>query len=90
MKEPLNAPVIVDCYIYYKREGKETHPVQKRYGDEDNLRKALNDALVRFDIISDDKLVVGGETYKTFSDDDCAYVFVWGLSDVFEIKTIGA
>lgn len=89
LKEPINSPIIVDSYVYYEKKGKETYPTQKTYGDEDNLRKAINDAMVRLGIITDDKMVVGGENYKLFADEDCAYVLIWSLSEVFEVKQIG-
>lgn len=86
--EEIVTPCIVDTFIYYRKEGKSKYPITKKYGDEDNLRKAINDALVRFGIIHDDRLIVGGENYKMFSDDDYAFVYIWSIADQPEHRSI--
>lgn len=77
----IDVPVIIDSYIFFQRPGREDlFPIQRRFGDEDNLRKTINDCLVLMGILSDDSLVVGGENYKVFSTEDFAFV------KIFEVK----
>jgi len=76
-KKPyLQHPFILDAYINFDKppRTKEKHPVAKKYGDEDNLRKSIMDALQLMEIIDDDKLCVGGMTYKAFGQENCAYL----------------
>lgn len=71
--------MIVDTYINFKKaENTEMiYPVAKQHGDEDNLRKAILDAMTATRIIGDDSLVLGGENYKAFSDVDCVVAHIW-------------
>ena len=79
--EPLSidSPVIIDSYVQYSAGKKEVHPVSKKYGDDDNLRKAINDALVIAGIIEDDRFCVGGETYKSIGDEDFCLIKIWSV-----------
>lgn len=73
--KPVGEAVVVDMTIYFERSGKTEYPVGKSYGDEDNLRKGVCDGLVKTSILSDDRWIIGGETWKLF-----------GLEDMVEIK----
>lgn len=73
----IEMPVIVDTFINYVKQTRQDSPANKRYGDEDNLRKALSDALTYAQILIDDRFVVGGENYKWFGDEDCCAVYIW-------------
>ena len=77
----IDYPVIIDTYIFFGRplNSKEVYPTAKHYGDEDNLRKAINDCLVDKEIIRDDKLVVGGENFKQFNTDDHAIIKIYSI-----------
>jgi hypothetical protein len=44
---PIVDPVIVDVNFLFRGHGKHEWPVQRAIGDEDNLRKAVCDALVK-------------------------------------------
>lgn len=74
----IDIPVIVDTKIIFERKkNKDKWPIAPRYGDEDNLRKAINDALVDHGTIVDDRLVVGGSNMKVFSDHDMCVVEIY-------------
>ncbi len=81
---PLNIsePVIIDTYISLRpaKSCKLAYPVGLRHGDEDNLRKAINDALVAMHMLADDKLVLGGENYKFFGPEGMCLTLVWSVS----------
>jgi len=66
----IKGAIIVDSYINFEKPPKNKHkyPVSLGWGDEDNLRKAINDALVKYNVIDDDKNVVGGNNFKAFGD----------------------
>lgn len=83
---PLDYPMIVDSYINFRKpeSTEDKYPTGRHYGDEDNLRKAILDAMVATRIITDDSLVVGGENYKAFSDRDCLTVHVWTVVGTFK------
>ena len=87
----IDCPIIVDSYINFFPKPKSrtwpSHPVSPVFGDEDNLRKALNDALqwkhqikgklVKDKIIKDDNLVLGGEHFKAYGDEDYAIIRIY-------------
>jgi len=83
--EPIDYPVIIDLTLLFDRgtPGKSAHqgeyPTAPKFGDEDNLRKAMNDALVTAAIISNDRFVIGGETYKVFAEEDGAIINIWSI-----------
>ncbi len=70
--------MIIDTYIYFDKLKKKTiHPIDRCYGDEDNLRKALLDGLVKYEIIKDDSLVIGGENFKIFDIENWSLIKIW-------------
>ena len=75
--EPVERPITIDTLICFKSDGKSGWPTQKHYGDEDNLRKAINDALQSCGVISDDKYVIGGENVKCFAEDNYCHIKIW-------------
>ena len=77
--ETINEPVIVDTYENFLNRFKKPadHPIHSCYGDEDNLRKGINDALVRYKILADDCMVVGGENFKAFNTEDVALIRIY-------------
>lgn len=79
----IGKPVIIDTYICMKsaKTTKLKHPVGRLHGDEDNLRKAINDGLVDRCIIMDDKLVLGGENFKFFGPEEVCLILIWSVHD---------
>ncbi len=74
MDEPFAEPVQVDCFFRYTRDmsaeleaADAPWPVMADLGDEDKLRRAVNDALTKARVIDDDRLVVGGQTWKRWA-----------------------
>jgi len=73
--------MICDQYYYFKKS-KYTdyeYPVHNQIGDEDNLRKAVNDAMTTCGVIADDRLILGGEQYKQWSDHDYCVVKIYAV-----------
>jgi len=74
----IDFPVIVDCFFFFKfKTSEKKFPTDNAYGDTDNLVKAIYDALspsskvlknstIERKIISDDRLIIGGENFKLF------------------------
>lgn len=77
--EPYAEPVEVHCFFRFDREESRREaaeqgevwpshatewPTAKSVGDEDTLRRAVLDALVKSGVIKDDSLSVGGMNYK--------------------------
>ncbi len=72
--EPYLDAVQVDCFFRYERSmsavleaADAPWPVMPDLGDEDKLRRAVNDALTIAKIIKDDALVIGGMTWKRWA-----------------------
>jgi Holliday junction resolvase RusA-like endonuclease len=79
--KPIAGPVIVDTYIFFdKEELSDPHPIRKEFGDEDNLRKAICDGLVKQGFLVDDAIIVGGENYKVFDTESWSYIEIWTAS----------
>lgn len=78
----IDQPVIIDTYINLKRAktSKMKFPTGRCHGDEDNLRKAINDAIVHQRIITDDKLILGGENYKFFGEEDVCLIVIYSVN----------
>ena len=77
---PIDQPVIVDMMFVFgriPRKDQREFPTDKKYGDEDNLRKGVNDGLVATNILTDDRLVIGGETFKVFGKEDHVTIKIW-------------
>jgi Holliday junction resolvase RusA-like endonuclease len=86
----LEVPVIVDCHFHFKAPQKGgVWPISQTIGDEDNLRKSVNDALVKARIIDDDRYVIGGETSKIFAGEDYVWVFIYSISNEVSCRKIG-
>lgn len=79
-------PVIIDTYINFEAKGKTRHPTAKQYGDEDNLRKAICDALQYGKILEDDRWIVGGNNYKWMGKEDCCLVEIYKVIGEEEIE----
>lgn len=78
LTRPLEGPLVVDMTVYFKRRaGKLPYPTSPMYGDEDNLRKAVNDGLVAYEVIVDDRHIIGGETWKLFSTEDSVEIQIY-------------
>jgi Holliday junction resolvase RusA-like endonuclease len=76
--DPIREPVVMDCYINFHQTGATPFPVATVFGDEDNLRKAVNDCLVMKQILDDDRWVIGGETFKLFTPHNhYAQITIW-------------
>ncbi len=83
-------PVIVDTYINLERAKscKLPFPTGRLHGDEDNLRKALNDALIDRQILTDDKLILGGTNYKMFGPENQCLVVIWSVKHETETVNV--
>ncbi len=85
-------PVIIDTYISVKaaKSCKLKYPTGRLHGDEDNLRKAINDNLVDRQIITDDKLVLGGENFKFFGPEEMCLILIWAVNktETVEIRYV--
>lgn len=78
-------PVIVDTVINFEAKPGAKPPIAIRFGDEDNLRKAICDALTFGKIMVDDRWIVGGENYKWNGSEDCCLVKIYSLEGEEEI-----
>lgn len=76
--------VIVDWYFFFRRPKNPLHkfPVGKSYGDEDNLRKAGNDALQDLGFISDDRFIIGGEQFKQYATEDYVVLKIYSVREM--------
>jgi Holliday junction resolvase RusA-like endonuclease len=78
--DEFNFPMIVDIYINFDRGDKlAPFPIENRYGDEDNLRKAVCDALQAKKVIINDNLILGGSTYKCFNTTDFTLIKIYSV-----------
>ena len=75
-------PVIIDTFVNLKPAPSTEleHPTGKNHGDEDNLRKAICDALVSRHIIADDSLILGGSNFKVYGPENAAII------DIYEVN----
>lgn len=75
-------PLIVDLYINFKKapSSKLNFPTGRNAGDEDNLRKAVCDALVACKHINDDSFIMGGQTMKAWGEEDFAVIDVYSVN----------
>lgn len=74
-KKRIDHPVIVHSYSHFA--GEVGFPTDNHFGDEDNLRKAILDALVHAEILADDRYVIGGENYKLFAEEPYLLVRIY-------------
>lgn len=86
----IEQPVIVDTMINFAKppKSKFEFPSGKNHGDEDNLRKAINDALVSAGILLDDSLVMGGSNAKAFGREDMALIEIWSIADTMAVRDV--
>lgn len=79
-------PVIIDTYINLERAKscKLAFPTGRLHGDEDNLRKAINDALVDRQIVTDDRLILGGLNFKMFGPENQCLIVIWSVHKLTE------
>ncbi len=77
----IDVPCIIDTYINLERAKscKLAFPTGRLHGDEDNLRKAINDALIDREIVTDDKLILGGTNFKLFGSENECLVIIWSV-----------
>lgn len=89
-KFKVEEPVLIDTTINFRRAttSKLHSPSAKNHGDEDNLRKAINDALVSAGILLDDSLVMGGTNTKAFGSEDMALIEIWTISDTMAVRDV--
>lgn len=80
-KKAIDVPIIVDCFFYFEMNTNDKYPVAAKYGDIDNLTKSIYDgmnastSLIRKElvckkIISDDRYIIGGESFKLYDKED--------------------
>lgn len=89
LENPIDEPVMVDVTIYFKppvnyRRHPPKYPISNYYGDIDNLTKAVFDALCLtpkkgWGVISNDRLIVGGESMKLFGDEDYCRIRIYAM-----------
>lgn len=88
----INEPVIVDTFISLlpAKTTKFSHPVGKTsHGDDDNLRKAISDALVFATILEDDCLILGGSNFKFFGPENLTVVQIWSITKTKDVQKYG-
>lgn len=74
----INEPVLVETFITHT--GKHPpHVTAKEYGDLDNQAKAIHDAMVKCNIIHDDRLIVSATQHRAFGDTDFCLVRIWSV-----------
>lgn len=85
----LNMPLLIDVHLHFRAPKKEQmFATSHLIGDEDNLRKTVNDALVKAQIIEDDRLVLGGETSKMYSSTDYVWIFIYAVRNEIAVRKI--
>ena len=90
-KTMIDQPCIIDIYINLTRKVCDIspYPIRPQYGDEDNLRKAINDALqiekdiqkITKKIIYDDRFIVGGEQFKLFHKENGGVIRIYDIEN---------
>lgn len=78
----IDYPVIVDSYMNFTVKGKNEHPTGPHYGDDDNLRKSIADALQAHSVLKDDRYILGGHNYKSWGNTDQCLVKIWTVDGV--------
>jgi Holliday junction resolvase RusA-like endonuclease len=86
---PIERPILVDINIHFGGASKNIWPVSQTIGDEDNLRKSVNDSLVKAGVIHDDRFIIGGETSKIFAGEDYVWIFIYEVSSEVDCFRIG-
>ena len=76
----IDRAVIVDSYVTFKKSDRFELPASRYWGDEDNLRCAINNALQATDMILDDGLVLGGENMKLFGAEDSVEIMIYEVA----------
>lgn len=77
----IKEPIIIDTYIQFSKLHKShSVPIDPKYGDEDNLRKAIMDALQANHIIADDRFVLGGYNFKYLGEEDVAEIRIYKVN----------
>jgi Holliday junction resolvase RusA-like endonuclease len=78
----IDYPVLIDTYIQLAvpRKTRLLHPVGRIHGDEDNLRKAICDALVAQEILTDDAFILGGSNSKAFGPECLALIRIFAVT----------
>lgn len=66
---PIEYPVIVDTWVYYQPPQKNRIFFTAK-PDEDNLRKAILDGMVKAHLLRDDAYVLGGENFKMYDGEE--------------------
>lgn len=86
--KPLNIdfPIILDSYINFNLKGKNEHPTGPAYGDDDNLRKSISDALQAHSVLKDDRFILGGENYKSWGNTDQCLIKIWKVDGTKKIR----
>ena len=79
---PVDQECIVDMEVFFKKKKstKAIFPSTRFWGDEDNIRKGINDGLVSYGHLIDDCLVLGGVTYKTFGPQDKVFINIYSVA----------
>lgn len=79
----IGGPVIMDCVVSLVRlpGEKSRWPTSKRYGDKDNLEKGIADNLVSTGHLVDDSIILGGEMYKIFGDENYIDIQIYAVKE---------
>ena len=83
----ITGPIFVDCWMQFcpeKRFELNWHPVDKQFGDIDNLLKSIFDGMVTNKVFPDDRFIVGTDTRKAIGDDDFLFVNIWSADVIVE------
>lgn len=71
--------LIVDVEVSFRKRNNDDNifPIINSYGDGDNILKAVNDALVYNNIISDDRFIISNSITKSFGEEDYCNVKIY-------------
>jgi Holliday junction resolvase RusA-like endonuclease len=80
----IDFPCFVDIIVNWAppQKRKSIHCTSTKNGDIDNIAKAVNDALVKQKILTDDIHIVGQAITKAYGDHDQSSVVIWAATDV--------
>lgn len=76
--EAIDVPIYIEYKIGFKGDI-DKFPTSRKLGDLDNLEKAVNDAMVHWNIITDDSLIVMTRASKEYGKDDYCTVDIYSI-----------
>lgn len=88
-KPGIDYPFLCDLYIHLARRNNDESdwPTAPKYGDDDNLRKSVMDAMTDVGIIKDDRFCMGGSTYMCFDKEDFAFIELFKVEGIMNYES---